>query len=202
MGPPVPSPIDPALRWPRGEPGELAAFYGAFQLKADRFPTAGWEAAQLTTILSPYPMRASWDPKVPITRIRCHRLVAESLRRVLEGVLGLYRTPAGVRKAGMHRFGGCYSFRRVSGTERLSTHAWGARIDLDPARNPLGKAWGTSAGCCRWRCWRCSRGRGGSGEGGQVAEGLYALSGGGVRSGAPGTRRGVSKAILLQLNGS
>lgn len=139
-------PKQPAPKWPRDEPGALAAFYGAFELKADGTPTAAWESARLVTIAPPFAMVASWDPKVKVTRIRCHRLVAESLRRVLEGVLGLYRTPAGVRKAGMHRFGGCYSFRRVSGTERLSTHAWGAGIDLDPARNTLGKPWAKDCG--------------------------------------------------------
>jgi hypothetical protein len=41
----------------------------------------------------------------------------------------------------MHLFGGAYAYRTVRGSTRLSLHAYGAAIDLDPVRNPLHQAW-------------------------------------------------------------
>jgi hypothetical protein len=76
---------------------------------------------------------------VRLKRIRCHQRIAASLEHVLSGILAHYGSATEVRRAGMDLFGGCYNFRRISGSGRLSTHAWGAGIDLDPARNSLGK---------------------------------------------------------------
>ena len=132
--------------WPRDDPAALAAFYGAFELKADGTPTMAWEAAHLVTLVPPFPMRVAWDPRVAITRIRCHKLVAESLRRVLQAILAHFGTRAAIRRAGMDLYGGAYNFRRISGAERLSVHAWGAAIDLDPGHNPLGRAWASGCG--------------------------------------------------------
>ena len=41
---------------------------------------------------------------------------------------------------GAHRFGGVCSYRRIAGSVRLSLHAYGAVIDIDPKNNPLGRA--------------------------------------------------------------
>jgi hypothetical protein len=46
----------------------------------------------------------------------------------------------------MHLTGGVYNFRQISGSARLSLHSYGAAIDLDPAGNPLGRAWLADAG--------------------------------------------------------
>ena len=40
----------------------------------------------------------------------------------------------------LDRFGGCYNYRPMRGGSALSTHAWGAAVDLDPERNQL--TWG------------------------------------------------------------
>ena len=127
--------------WPRENPEALAAFYGRFELRSDGLPTTAWEAAHLVTTVAPYPLRAAWDPAVIITRIRCHRLVAESLKGVLRGILAHYGSVAAVRTARMDRFGGVYNYRRIAGSAQLSLHAYGAAIDLDPANNPLGRVW-------------------------------------------------------------
>jgi hypothetical protein len=139
------------MAWPVEEPQALAAFYGAFQLRADGFPTAAWEAANLTTIVAPYPMVAAWDPTVAITRIRCHRLVAESLKGILKGILSHYGTIAAVRKARMHLYGGGYNFRRISGSPQLSLHAYGAAIDLDPDRSEISSRRGAMAEEITWQ---------------------------------------------------
>jgi hypothetical protein len=92
-------------------------------------------------MVAPYPLAASWDPAVTIKRLRCHRRVAESLREILRAILGHYGSLESVRDNRMHLTGGVYNFRRISGSARLSMHSYGAAIDLDPERNPLGKAW-------------------------------------------------------------
>lgn len=132
--------------WPADDPASLAAFYGEHQLKQDGLPTAGWEQANLTAFFAPYPMVLSWEPTRTVTRIRCHRKVAESLKAVLQGILDHYGSVAKVRAAGMHLYAGVYNYRRISGSGSLSTHAWGAGIDLDPDHNPLGRRWQAGKG--------------------------------------------------------
>jgi hypothetical protein len=48
----------------------------------------------------------------------------------------------------MHLFAGCFSFRLIGGASRLSTHSWGAGIDIDSENNPRGKK------CERELLWR------------------------------------------------
>ncbi len=88
---------------------------------------------------APYPMVLAWDTTKRVKKVRCHKLVATSLERVLASILAHYGNATEVKRARMDLYGGCFLYRRVSGTGRLSTHAWGAGIDLDPDRNTLGK---------------------------------------------------------------
>lgn len=127
------------MAFPADDQFALEAFYGKHTLNQDGLPTAKWESAHLVRFTSPYPMLLSFDLSRRVTKIRCHKLVAESLERVLVAILAHYGNPTEVHRARMDLFGGCFNFRRISGSGRLSTHAWGAGIDLDPDRNPLGK---------------------------------------------------------------
>jgi len=124
--------------WPADNHADLEAFFGTPQLLADGRPTPAWERATLVTVTTPYALTLAWDLGIQVKRITCHRLVAESLMNVFEAILSHYGSVKDVKTARMHLFGGCYNFRRISGSSRLSTHAWGAGIDLDPDRNPLG----------------------------------------------------------------
>ena len=126
------------MPWPADNQTALDAFYTKHQLRPDGRPTVAWERAQLVTIPVPYPLTLAWDLSVQVRRITCHRLVADSVTRVLAAILAHYGSLDAVRSARMHLYGGCYNFRRISGSGRLSTHAWGAGIDIDPDRNPLG----------------------------------------------------------------
>jgi hypothetical protein len=132
--------------WPRDNREELEVFYGRHRLGVDGRPTAAWERDSLMRITLPYPMTLSWDLSVDIRKATCHKKVAESLTNILEQLLDHYGSIQEIKRARMHLFGGCYNFRRVSGSNRLSIHAWGAGIDLDPQKNPLGKPYDESAG--------------------------------------------------------
>ena len=127
------------MAFPADEQFALEAFYGKHTLGQSGAPTAKWESTNLVMFTPPYPMVLAWDTTVKVKKIRCHKLVAPSLQRVLAGVLAHFGNATEVKRARMDLFGGCYNFRRVSGSGRLSTHAWGAGIDLDPDRNQLGK---------------------------------------------------------------
>jgi hypothetical protein len=126
------------MPFPADNQAALEAFYSQHQLRPDGRPTVSWERDHLVTIATPYPLTLSWDLSKEVRKITCHRLVSESLTRVLAGILAHYGTLAAVKTARMHLYGGCYNYRRISGSGRLSTHAWGAGVDIDPDRNPLG----------------------------------------------------------------
>ena len=131
------------MPWPKETPEDLEAFYGKFEFGANGTPTETWKKKNLKTIVTPYPFTLSWDTSLTVSRITCHVLVAESLKRILEAILAHYGSLPAVQQARMHLYGGCYEFRRISGSNKLSTHSYGAGIDLDPEKNALGKPYNT-----------------------------------------------------------
>lgn len=131
--------------WPHDDRASLEKFYGVHELNEHGVPTVAWENMNLTLIETPYPMRLSWAPATVVHRIRCHNRVADSLSRILRAILDHYGL-VGVSAARVDLFGGCYQYRLVGGSHSLSTHAWGAGIDLDPERNPRGKKWNPQTG--------------------------------------------------------
>lgn len=95
------------------------------------------DASQLTTIDLPYPMRLAWDPHVIVSRIQCHKLIADRLKDVFSDILAHYGLPK-IQELGIDLYGGCVNVRLMRGSKtRWSVHAFGCAIDLDPARNTL-----------------------------------------------------------------
>lgn len=123
---------------PADTQSELEAFYSKHVLGRDGRPTAAWQSEHLTRIATPYPMTLAFPPGTEVTRILCHKKVADSLTHVLENILEHFGSVEEVRRARMHLFGGCFNFRRITGGSRLSDHAWGVAIDIDPAKNAFG----------------------------------------------------------------
>lgn len=132
--------------WPNDTRLDLDNFYSKHRLGADGRPTPSWQSNNLTRITLPYPMTLAWDLSVQVKKVLCHKLVAQSLQQVLAAILAHYGSVNEVKTARMHLFGGCYNYRPIAGSARLSTHSWGAGIDLDPDRNPLGKAYDADEG--------------------------------------------------------
>jgi hypothetical protein len=132
--------------WPPDIQDALERFYGRHELNSMGQPTRAWEKDHLVTIQVPYPLTLAWDVSSTVRKVRCHAKVADSLRAILERILSHYGSIDEVRRARMHFFGGCYEYRRIAGSSRLSTHAWGCAVDFDPDRNPLRKAWNSRDG--------------------------------------------------------
>ena len=92
---------------------------------------------QLTTLHLPYPMRIAWDLSKTVTKISCHKLIADNLRAVFDDLLSHYGLPK-IQELGIDLFGGCVNVRLMRGSKtKWSRHSWGIAIDLDPARNQL-----------------------------------------------------------------
>lgn len=81
----------------------------------------------------PAPLTVSWEPGSTVRRFACHRKVAPHMQAAFDAVYaaGLWGE--------LHDYGGCYALRKVRGGKGYSTHAWGIAVDVDVARNPLGK---------------------------------------------------------------
>lgn len=90
----------------------------------------------LVTINLPYPMRLAWDKNTVITKMRCHKLVADKYKAIFAEILAVYGM-ANIVKLGLDLYGGCFNFRAMRGGSDYSRHSWGVAIDLDPERNQL-----------------------------------------------------------------
>lgn len=90
----------------------------------------------LTIINLPYPMRIAWDKTKTVTKMRCHKLVADKFINVFNDLLKEYGYDK-LRELGIDLFGGCFNFRQMRGGSDYSRHSWGIAIDLDPERNQL-----------------------------------------------------------------
>lgn len=90
----------------------------------------------LKTINLPYPMRIAWDTNSKVTKMRCHKDVADAFLSVFNELLEVYGYSK-IVELGIDLYGGCFNFRKMRGGSSWSKHAWGIAIDLDPARNGL-----------------------------------------------------------------
>jgi hypothetical protein len=90
----------------------------------------------LVVINLPYPMRISWDKAHTVTKMQCHKLVADNFKAVFTDILAAYGLPK-IQELGIDLYGGCYNFRKMRGGSDWSRHSWGIAIDLDPERNQL-----------------------------------------------------------------
>jgi hypothetical protein len=118
-------------RWPKE--ADAPEFYGHSD------GSAKWEAENLVVFDAPYTL---YMDGTPVKKIRCHKKVADSLKRLLSKIQALYDSQEKRRAAGVDQYDGCYNYRPVRGSSRLSMHAYGAAIDLDSAHNPLGATHG------------------------------------------------------------
>lgn len=90
----------------------------------------------LVTIKLPYKMRLAWDKSAFVTKMTCHKLVADNFLAVFNELLEVYGYDK-IVELGIDLYGGCFNFRKMRGGNDWSTHSWAIAIDLDPDRNLL-----------------------------------------------------------------
>lgn len=122
------------MNWPRDNDAELDAFYG----RPDG--SARWEVTNLTYINTPWRAYLAGTPIVLSRGIRVHKKVADSLTRIFQSLWETFgKSQAEIEKVDLHQIGGAYYFRARRGSKRLSNHARGIAIDIDPQDNPMGR---------------------------------------------------------------
>lgn len=123
-----------ASGYPHDDTSSMVAFYGD-----PRTGNAAWQKKNFVPVKSPWQMYYRDDKGVdhPVGAIEFHRRCAEALQLSLQQIWDKYRDIGEIHRLGMHNFSGAYNFRPIRGSSRLSTHAFGAGIDFDGAKNPL-----------------------------------------------------------------
>ena len=99
-----------------------------------------WETEQLARAPLPFPIALSWDPTRHVRSIYCHRKLTAKFQEVFgeierRGLSGKVRT-----------YGGCFNVRAKRSGSKLSTHAWGIAVDLNPETNAMGREGDMPAG--------------------------------------------------------
>lgn len=121
--------------WPRDNDQDLDAKFGG---RPDG--SARWEVSNLTYVFPPWKVFLA-GTNIPLTRgIRVNKVVQPSIDRIFADLWGQFgKSRAAIEKADLHQIGGAYYFRARRGSNRLSTHARGVAIDIDPLDNVMRK---------------------------------------------------------------
>ena len=118
--------------WPKDNDQALDAFYG----RPDG--SAQWEVTHLTYIFPPWKCYLA-GTDIELSRgIRVHKKVAAGLERIFNALWETFgKSQAEIEKVDLHQIGGAYYFRARRGSKRLSNHARGIAIDIDPQDNVM-----------------------------------------------------------------
>ena len=126
---------------PRGLDEIIQTFGDIFSyMREDHTLDPRWQTDFLTTIELPFPLTLSWDRSRSVQKITCHRTLGPVFTDTFSRIQG-----AGLQSK-ITSFGGCFSFRPQRTGSKLSAHAWGIAIDLNPESNAQGTAGDMDAG--------------------------------------------------------
>lgn len=112
--------------WPSSDQASLTKFYGEAGDESNLTPL------DVSGLGLKYEGRA-----VRVTR--CHKKVAESLKRIFTAI------SKGPHKAVLEKYAGCFNNRNMRGGTAKSTHSWGIAVDLEPDNNGNHISWPTRA---------------------------------------------------------
>lgn len=119
--------------------GEIKHLPSTFPRQKDMAKFYGEPGKNHTMITLPYPMRLAWDTSAIVTKTTINEKCAESAVRALKAALDHYGHDK-LKALGLDLYGGCFNNRAMRGGKSLSTHAYAAALDINPAANQL--RWG------------------------------------------------------------
>jgi hypothetical protein len=82
----------------------------------------------------PFALPLSWDKSCTVQRISYHKLLVQTCADIF------LRIQSAGLQGQITSFGGCFAFRPQRTGAKLSTHAWGIALDLNPESNAQGTA--------------------------------------------------------------
>ncbi|MCL6542070.1 MAG: M15 family metallopeptidase [Roseiflexus sp.] len=91
-----------------------------------------WETEYLDFCNLPFSMKLAWNNSYSVKRFRCHKLLVNLFEYIFSQIYLCSLEDS------CKYFGGCYHFRAMKNSKKLSTHCWGIAIDLNPETNLLG----------------------------------------------------------------
>jgi hypothetical protein len=130
--------------WPKAF--EVKSYYGDPDPHHEGVADRRWEMDSLERITPPYRMTLAWAPMKRLNSITVHKKCASSLLMILNRISLHFGSEQLIEANRMHLYGGCYNFRLMRGSTKLSNHAYGAAIDLDPEANYLGRQYSEGVG--------------------------------------------------------
>jgi hypothetical protein len=99
-----------------------------------------WYAENIVKWTPPYPIFYSDGKRTPLKTMLLHKKVVDVYTAAYTEVKEHF-TPADIKELHLDISGGTFNYRLMRGGSRLSVHAYGIAIDMDPARNPFPKKW-------------------------------------------------------------
>ena len=98
-----------------------------------------WFKENIVAWTPPYPMFFNASGQ-QFKTMKLHKKVVNVFDAAFKEVLSHFG-PENIKKLHLDQSGGSYNYRLMRGSDRLSVHAWGIAIDMDPARNPYPQKW-------------------------------------------------------------
>lgn len=113
---------------------EITEVFGDIQpfIQGDGTLSQDWHDTYMAKCPLPFLMPLDWNRSVSVKFILCHKKMSDVFEKVFSDIVdqGL--------QADMKTYGGCFAYRPQRGGTKLSTHAWGISIDLNPFENARG----------------------------------------------------------------
>ena len=99
-----------------------------------------WFSENMVKWTPPYTIYYSDGKRTPLKTIFLHKKVVSVYTAAFTDVKNTFE-PKEINDLRLNISGGAFNYRVIRGGNRLSTHAFGIAIDMDPARNPYPKKW-------------------------------------------------------------
>lgn len=126
-------------KWPKDTMAAKLAFYG--DPRGPHGENPKWRASVEKRITAPFQMFYAGEP---IKSIAVHKKIADAVMMAFMEIWDACgHDQRQVDKTGASDFGGCFNYRVIAGSHKLSNHSWGCAIDLSPKTNGFNKGKGT-----------------------------------------------------------